>query len=49
MFDGIFEVIAQTLSFFYDLIPNYAVAIALLTLRRDGGHHARSRSRAPAA
>jgi YidC/Oxa1 family membrane protein insertase len=32
MFDGLFEVIAQTLSFFYDLIPNYAVAIALLTL-----------------
>ena len=32
MFDGLFEVIAQTLSFFYDLIPNYAVAIGLLTL-----------------
>lgn len=32
MFDGLFEVIAQTLSFFYDLIPNYAIAIALLTL-----------------
>jgi YidC/Oxa1 family membrane protein insertase len=32
MFDGLFEVIAKTLSVFYDLIPNYAVAIALLTL-----------------
>src|SRR5215210_3959730 len=32
MFDGLFEVIAKVLSFFYDLIPNYAVAIALLTL-----------------
>jgi YidC/Oxa1 family membrane protein insertase len=32
MFDGLFEVIAKTLSFFYDAIPNYAVAIALLTL-----------------
>lgn len=32
MFDGLFEVIAQTLSVFYDLIPNYAVSIALLTL-----------------
>ena len=32
MFDGLFEVIAKTLSFFYDLIPNYAIAIALLTL-----------------
>jgi YidC/Oxa1 family membrane protein insertase len=32
MFDGIFEVFAQTLSFFYDLIANYAIAIALLTL-----------------
>ncbi len=32
MFDGIFEVFAQTLSFFYDLVPNYAIAIALLTL-----------------
>jgi YidC/Oxa1 family membrane protein insertase len=32
MFDGIFEVFAQVLSFFYDLIPNYAIAIALLTL-----------------
>ncbi|MDQ2648065.1 MAG: YidC/Oxa1 family membrane protein insertase [Actinomycetota bacterium] len=32
MFDGLFEVTANTLSFFYDLVPNYAVAIALLTL-----------------
>jgi YidC/Oxa1 family membrane protein insertase len=32
MFDGLFEVTAKTLSFFYDLIPNYAIAIALLTL-----------------
>src|SRR5215216_4684977 len=32
MFDGLFEVTAKTLSFFYDLIPNYAVAVALLTL-----------------
>jgi YidC/Oxa1 family membrane protein insertase len=32
MFDGLFEVIAKTLSVFYDLIPNYAVSIALLTL-----------------
>lgn len=32
MFDGLFEVIAKVLSTFYDLIPNYAVSIALLTL-----------------
>jgi len=32
MFDGLFEVIAKVLSTFYDLIPNYAIAIALLTL-----------------
>jgi YidC/Oxa1 family membrane protein insertase len=32
MFEGLFEVVAKTLSFFYDLIPNYAIAIALLTL-----------------
>jgi YidC/Oxa1 family membrane protein insertase len=32
MFDGLFEVIAKTLSVFYDLIPNYAFAIAMLTL-----------------
>lgn len=32
MFDGLFEVIAGVLSTFYDLIDNYAVAIALLTL-----------------
>jgi YidC/Oxa1 family membrane protein insertase len=32
MFDGIFELFAQLISFFYDLVPNYAAAIALLTL-----------------
>ncbi len=32
MFDGLFEVIAKTLSVFYDLVPNYAVSIAMLTL-----------------
>ena len=32
MFDGVFELFAQTLSFFYDLVPNYAIAIVLLTL-----------------
>ncbi|MDP1819403.1 MAG: YidC/Oxa1 family membrane protein insertase [Acidimicrobiales bacterium] len=32
MFDGLFEVIAKTLSVFYDVVPNYAVAIAMLTL-----------------
>jgi YidC/Oxa1 family membrane protein insertase len=32
MFDWLFEAIAATLSFFYDLIPVYAVAIALLTI-----------------
>ena len=32
MFDGLFKVIAQTLSFFYDLVPNYAFAIGMLTL-----------------
>jgi YidC/Oxa1 family membrane protein insertase len=32
MFDGVFDVFAEVLSFFYDLVPNYAVAIALLTL-----------------
>ena len=32
MFDPVYEFLAQVLSFFYDLIPNYAVAIALLTL-----------------
>lgn len=32
MFDGLFEIIAKTLSVFYDFIPNYAVAIGLLTL-----------------
>jgi len=32
MFDGIFELFAQTLNFFYTIIANYAIAIALLTL-----------------
>src|SRR5919106_1657323 len=32
MLNGLFELIANTLNFFYELIPNYAVAIALLTL-----------------
>ncbi|MFL6205238.1 MAG: YidC/Oxa1 family membrane protein insertase [Acidimicrobiales bacterium] len=32
MFDGIFDLFAETLNFFYELIPNYAIAIALLTL-----------------
>ena len=32
MFDGVFDVFAEALSFFYDLVPNYAIAIALLTL-----------------
>ena len=32
MFDGLFKVFAQTLSVFYDLVPNYAFAIAMLTL-----------------
>jgi YidC/Oxa1 family membrane protein insertase len=32
MFDPLFEIIAKTISFFYDLIPNYAIAIAMLTL-----------------
>ena len=32
MFDGVFDVFAEVLSFFYDLVPNYAIAIALLTL-----------------
>jgi YidC/Oxa1 family membrane protein insertase len=32
MFDWLFEAIASTLSFFYDLIPIYAVSIALLTI-----------------
>jgi YidC/Oxa1 family membrane protein insertase len=31
MLDGLFELIANTLNFFYTLIPNYAIAIALLT------------------
>ena len=32
MFDGIFEFSARILDFFYGLVPNYAVAIILLTL-----------------
>lgn len=32
MFDALFEIVAKTLSVFYDLIPNYAIAIAMLTL-----------------
>ena len=32
MLNGLFELIAITLNFFYELVPNYAVAIALLTL-----------------
>ena len=32
MFDQLFDVFAQVLSFFYDLVPNYAIAIALLTV-----------------
>ena len=31
MLDGLFEIVSGTLAFFYELIPNYAVAIALLT------------------
>ncbi|HUW04047.1 MAG TPA: YidC/Oxa1 family membrane protein insertase, partial [Acidimicrobiales bacterium] len=30
--NGFFDAMGWLLSFFYDLIPNYAVAIALLTL-----------------
>ncbi len=32
MFDGLFEIIAKALSFFYELVPNYAIAVGLLTL-----------------
>jgi YidC/Oxa1 family membrane protein insertase len=32
MFDPFFEIISQVLNFFYELVPNYAVAIAMLTL-----------------
>ena len=32
MFDAIFDGLASLLSFFYELIPNYALAIALLTV-----------------
>ena len=31
MLDGLFELVSGTLNFFYTLIPNYAIAIALLT------------------
>jgi YidC/Oxa1 family membrane protein insertase len=31
MLDGLFELISSLLNFFYELVPNYAVAIALLT------------------
>ena len=32
MFDGLFEIFAKSLAWFYSLVPNYAAAIALLTL-----------------
>src|SRR3546814_17668270 len=32
MFDGLFELIAPVLSFFYALVPNYAITTAMLTL-----------------
>jgi YidC/Oxa1 family membrane protein insertase len=32
MFDGLFDLFAETLNFFYTLVPNYAIAIGLLTL-----------------
>jgi YidC/Oxa1 family membrane protein insertase len=32
MLDGLFEIVSGTLNFFYTLIPNYAIAIALLTV-----------------
>jgi YidC/Oxa1 family membrane protein insertase len=32
MFDPFFEIISNTLNFFYELVPNYAFAIAMLTL-----------------
>ena len=31
MLDGLFEFVSWLLNFFYELVPNYAVAIALLT------------------
>jgi len=31
MLDGLFQLVSGTLNFFYTLVPNYAVAIALLT------------------
>ena len=38
MLNGLFELIANTLNFFY-IVPNYAVAIAA-DLCRDDHHHA---------
>ena len=32
MFDGLFEIVAKTLSAFYDVSSNYAISIAMLTL-----------------
>jgi membrane protein insertase Oxa1/YidC/SpoIIIJ len=32
MFDGLFEIFAKSLAWFYALVPNYAVAVGLLTL-----------------
>jgi YidC/Oxa1 family membrane protein insertase len=32
MFDGLFDLVSTLLNFFYELIPDYAAAIALLTL-----------------
>jgi YidC/Oxa1 family membrane protein insertase len=32
MFDGLFDLVSSLLNFFYELIPDYAAAIALLTL-----------------
>jgi YidC/Oxa1 family membrane protein insertase len=31
MLDGLFQIVSGTLNFFYTLVPNYAIAIALLT------------------
>jgi YidC/Oxa1 family membrane protein insertase len=31
MFNGLFEIVSGTLNFFFTLVPNYAIAIALLT------------------
>ena len=32
MFDSIFEVAAQVLDFFYGIVPNYAIAIMMMTV-----------------